>query len=145
AGFYDVIGEVAYVVDLLASTLAQCEIRPIGLNPENGPDAWEETADERVLRVWDDFVLPRGGKAELMETAATHLQIMGETYLVGLPAFDDFGRESGIAWEFLSPEALKFEGSGHRQRAKRYYGYAGMPPRELPEKAYIARLHKPDP
>lgn len=139
-GFYKTIGELAEVINETAGCLARCDFRPVATEASGSPDAFKETKDERVLRVWKAFEGPRGGKSELMRKAALHLQISGESFLVGQPV-DVL--DAGISWEFLSGEEIKVENNGNT--IKRNYGYAGMQPIELPGATYIARLFRSDP
>jgi hypothetical protein len=144
-GYYEIIGEVGYIIGVTANTVAACDIRPIEVSNEVAPGGWKVTSDERVLRVWDALEAPRGGKQELYRKAANHLQIAGESYLVGSDLMDEFGREAGIAWEFLSPEEIRVEGGG-RTVKRNYGGYGGQQIEELdPKKNYIARLWRSDP
>lgn len=143
-GYYEIIGEVGYIINLTASTVAACEIRPIEVDNEVAPGGWRETVVPEVLRVWDALVPPRGGKRELYRQAAAHLQIAGESYLLGSSMVDEFGRGAGIGWEFLSPEELRVEPNGKVKR--NYGGYGGQQQVDLdPKEHYIARLWRSDP
>jgi hypothetical protein len=144
-GYYEIIGEVGYIIGVTANTVAACSIRPIEVDNEVAPGGYKETGDERVLRVWEAFQGPRGGKAELYRKAANHLQIAGESFLLGSDLIDEFGRKAGIAWEFVSPEELKVEGGG-RSVKRNYGGYGGQQMEDLdPKGHYIARLWRSDP
>jgi len=144
-GYYEVIGEVGYIIGMTANTVAACEIRPIEVDNEVAPGGWRETGDERVLRVWNALVGPRGGKAELYRKASMNLQIAGECFLLGSPMEDEFGREAGISWEFISPEELKVENYG-RTIKRNMGGYGGQQIVDLdPDAHYIARLWRSDP
>lgn len=143
--YFEIIGEVAKVMNLTANTLARCDMRPVENNNEVAPGGWKETDDERVLRVWDAFMGERGGQKELLRKASLHLQIAGESYLLGSPLGHGLS-DSGIVWEFCSPEEIKVEGSSGRGAIKRMYGgYAGQTSEELSEDVYIARLWRSDP
>lgn len=142
-GFYETIGELAEVLNETASSLERCDFRPVSMGASGSPDAFKETTDERVIRVWRAFVGPRGGKPELIRKAALHLQIAGESFLVGQPVKTEFGMDAGMTWEFLSGEEIRVENNG--KTIKRNYGYAGMQPVELDADSYIARLWRSDP
>jgi len=144
-GFYEIIGEISYIVSVTANTVAACNIRPIETDGEVAPGGWRETGDERVLRVWDAFEPPRGGKQELYRKAASHMQIVGESFLLGSDMTDEFGRSAGIGWEFLSPEEIRVEGGG-RTIKRNFGGYGGAQVEDLnPSDHYIARLWRADP
>lgn len=144
-GYYEVIGEVGYAISLTANTVAACEIRPIEVDNEVAPGGWRETGDERVLRVWNALVSPRGGKPELYRKAILNLQIAGECFLLGSPMEDEFGREAGISWEFISPEELRVENYG-RTIKRNMGGYGGQQMVDLdPDAHYIARFWRSDP
>jgi hypothetical protein len=143
-GYYEIIGEVAYVIGLTANTVAACQIRPVVKDNEVATGGWRETGDERVTRVWDALMPPRGGKQELYRKASMHLQVAGESFLLGSPLLDEFNREAGIGWEFLSPEEVKIEGYGKTIK-RNYGGYGGQQYDELDPNTYIARLWRSDP
>jgi len=143
--YYEIIGEVGYAIGLTANTVAACEIRPIEVDNEVAPGGWRETGDERVLRVWEALQPPRGGKPELYRKASAHLQIAGESFLLGSKLLDEFGRDSGIGWEFLSSEEIRVEGTG-RNIKRHHGGYGGQQQEDLdPKDHYIARLWRSDP
>jgi len=141
-GFYNVIGEVAYVISKTADTVAMCDIVPIVDDESIAPGGWRETPDDRVLRVWKAFTGARGDKKELYRKAAMHYQIGGESFLVGSNIKDRHGLEGGVLWQFLSPLEITVEGGG--RSVKRTYNYAGMQPVELKD-TYVARLWRSAP
>lgn len=144
-GFYETIGELAEVLNETAGSVSRCDFRPVSISASGSPDAFKETDDERVIRVWRAFDGPRGGKTELYRKACLHLQIAGESFLIGMPiqSEDLMEPDAGITWEFLSGEEIKVENNGNT--IKRNFGYAGMQPIELPPETFIARLWRSDP
>jgi hypothetical protein len=92
------------------------------------------------------FTGPQGGQKELKRRAAMHLQIAGESYLLGTPLKDKFDRAAGFMWEFLSTEEIRVTAGQGKQQIKRNAsglsdGDAGF----VDVEAFIARLWRPDP
>jgi hypothetical protein len=142
--FAETIGEVGYVVHLTANTVAKCRLRPLVREMQETEDGETvrveaDTNDERVWRVMDGLVGPRGGDMrELMRMAALHLQIAGEGYLVGSPV--EGLTINGFVWEFLSMEEVRND-RGRMKRVK--WGNNGAP-EEVDLNGYVARMHRPD-
>lgn len=143
--FAETIGEVGYVVHLTANTVAKCRLRPLVREMQETDDGQmvrveTDTNDERVWRVLDGLVGPRGGDArELMRMAALHLQIAGEGYLVGTPI--NGLTLNGYVWEFLSMEEVKPD-RGKMKRVR--FGAVGEP-EVVNLDGYVARIHRADP
>lgn len=137
----DQIGELGYLLNLKASVLSGGNLQPQKFNPETRE--WEETDDERALRVMSAFVSPQGGQKELLRSAALHLSIAGESYLLGQPVEEDTTLETPYFWEFLSVDELVVEGQGPAARMYRKRDGADREP--LPEHAYVARLWRAHP
>lgn len=142
--FYDIIGEVAYVLNLKADTVSRCEFRPVKRDEEISQTGWRETDDPKVSRVWEAFTGPHGSKAELYRRAALLLEVVGEAYLIGEPLRDRYNVYSGLSWEFLSPEEVKVQNNGRTIKRDRG-GYGGQQAEDLHPETYIARLHRSDP
>lgn len=143
--FAETIGEVGYVVHLTANTVAKCRLRPLVREMQETDDGdmvrvEADTNDERVWRVMDGLVGPRGGDMrELMRVAALHLQIAGEAYLVGSPVAGL--TVNGFVWEFLSMEEVRHDRTG----MKRVKWGANGTPEEVDLNGYVARMHRSDP
>lgn len=142
--FAETIGEVGYVMHLTANTAAKCRLRPLRREMQTTDDGVTvrvetDTHDERVWRVLDGLVGPRGGDVrELIRVAALHLQIAGEAYLVGSPVVGL--TVNGFVWEFLSMEEVRND-RGHMKRLK----WGNGSPEEVDLNGYVARMHRPDP
>lgn len=145
--YNEMIGEIGYLHNLTANLVSTCELRVI-------EEAWDGTgftatlsSDERALRVMQAFTGPQGGQKELKRRAALHLQIAGESYLLGTPLQDHVGRPAGFMWEFVSTEEVRVSGGGGgNQRIQR--NAAGAGDRDagfIDVDAFIARLWRPDP
>lgn len=139
-GYYNVVGEIAFVMNLTADTLSSCTITPMEKDDSVAPGGSKETADERVLRVWDNFVPAKGGKPELMRRAALQIQIAGESYLIGHPTEK---KSDGLVWEFCSTREIQYLGPDHIRRD--FGGWGGKPIMDLPVGTDISRFYRPDP
>jgi hypothetical protein len=77
----DELGELGYLLNLKANVVSRCN-----LNPQEWVDGeWENTVDERTLRVHDSFVGPYGGQQELKRRAALQLSTAGEALDLDTP------------------------------------------------------------
>jgi hypothetical protein len=132
------LGEVGYVQNLSANTLAQGDL----VIEEWKGGRWVPSADERAQRVLAAFVDPRGSNHDLKRRAGIHLGIAGESWLVGSPARTPRGINTGIVWEFLSGQELQmnYGQPDHVERRKE-----GMTGQKLGKDVYIARLWQSDP
>jgi hypothetical protein len=144
--FNELIGEIGYLNNLVANLVSTCELRVV--ESKIGVDGLEmdESTDPRAVRVMEAFTGPQGGQKELKRRAAMHLQIAGESYLLGTPLKDKFDRAAGFLWEFLSTEEIRVTAGQGGQRIKRNAsglsdGDAGF----VDVEAFIARLWRPDP
>jgi hypothetical protein len=142
-GYYEVVPEIAFIMNLMADTLASCEMVPVERDDSVAKGGWRETADRRVSRVWDAFVPVVGGKKELMRKAALQSQIGGECYLVGTAQPADGAVRGGRTWEFCSPIEIRVESTGVMKRD--FGGYAGQQPVTLPPETDISRFWRSDP
>jgi hypothetical protein len=143
--YNELIGEVGYVDNLTANTVAACDLM-IVRRSESGK--WEESTDPRAQAVMDAFVGPRGGLEELLRRAALHMQIAGESWLAGEQIEDEHGRPLGILWEFLSTEEIKVVEDGKVQRNRSgasNSGYKRDAGGFVDLNAYVARLWRSDP
>ena len=144
--YNELVGEVGFVNNLTANTVAAADLR-IVRSDEKGD--WVESTDPRAQSVMDAFVGPIGGIEELLRRASLHMQIAGESWLVGTQIVDEFEIPLGILWEFLSTEEVKVDAdgnvirnpSGTRQSAYGSKSAIG----HLDEDVYIARLWRSDP
>ncbi len=145
--YNEMIGEVGYLHNLTANLVSTCELRVVEEEWEGTGFTMTVSSDERALRVMQAFIGPQGGQKELKRRAALHLQIAGESYLLGTPLKDSVSRPAGIAWEFVSTEEVKVSGgAGSNQRIQR--NAAGAGDRDagfIDVDAFIARLWRPDP
>ena len=144
--YNEMIGEVGYLHNLTANLVSTCELRVV--EEEWTPDGllMAESNDPRVTRVMAAFTGPQGGQKELKRRAALHLQIAGESYLLGTPLTDEFSRPAGFSWEFVSTEEVKVQAQGNRQIIRR--NPTGVGDRDagfIDVDAFIARLWRPDP
>lgn len=135
--FADEIGEVGFVMNLQANTGAQCALQPQKYDVETRE--WQETDDERVLRVHAAFVGPQGGSAELLRRGFLHLGIAGETTLIGQPV-NEVDLSYGLHWEFLSSEELVLQRGG--KAVRKFDGNTGEP---LGDEVYLARIYRSHP
>jgi len=147
------IGEVGYLLDLTANTVSACELRleetptemqerAAAIDGENAEAQIESNPDPRATRVMTAFTGPVGGQSELLRRAAMHMQIGGESFLVGTPGQYE---HDGILWEFLSSLEIRVDAMGRVKRDA--YGRslaANEKDAHLPIDAYIARLWRPD-
>jgi hypothetical protein len=134
--YAEVIGEVGFVVNLTAETVAMSEFQAQIKEPDG---SWSLTADERVTRVMEAFTGPQGGQRELKRRAALHLSIAGETILLGTK--DDEGMtDVGVFWEFLSTEEVV--ATRGTNPVRRRDGGASEP---IPAASYVARCWKTAP
>jgi hypothetical protein len=137
--YVESIAEIGYAVNLKASTLAECRLRPEMRIPDT--DEWADTDDPRVLRILRAFKPPAGEQSSILKECALHWDIAGESYLVGTPVKDEIGRSQGFLWEFLSPIEIRVENNGKAIR-NAWGGSRGKG--EVPIDAYIARMHHRD-
>jgi hypothetical protein len=164
-----IIGQVGKVNHLTSVTVASCDMRPVWIDPVDGdefelddllrmePD--DSEFDPKILeqaravkRVDDAFVPPLGGKAELLRTAALHVRIAGEAFLVATPT-KGFGGDGVVmpgdspelVWEFIS--ALELKTDAFRRTVRDQTGIRNTVISEgaKADGTYIARLHQPDP
>lgn len=135
--YADQIGEVGFVMNLLANTGSRANLAIEQWNPTD--KAWVLSEDDRAIRVMNAFVGPQGGQTELKRRALLHLAIAGESLLMGMPT-SEMSVDTGIYWEFLSSEELVIS-RGQRPRRKR----DGMAAEELPDNVYIARMWRSHP
>jgi len=133
-----VLGEVGYVQNLSANTLAQGEL----VIEEWKGGRWVPSADERAARVLAAFVDPRGSSHDLKRRAGIHLGIGGESWLVGSPARTPRGINTGIVWEFLSSQELSMSYGEPDHVERRRDGMVGQ---KLGKDVFIARLWQSDP
>jgi hypothetical protein len=137
----DELGELGYLLNLKANVVSRCN-----LNPQQWIDGqWENTEDERALRVHDSFVGPYGGQQELKRRAALQLATAGESYLLGTPLSDGAGsppdaQRYGIIWEFLSTEELRIVPGRPVERRR-----DGFTVETIPAEAYMARVWRAHP
>lgn len=123
------VGEAGYVMNLTANTVALCDFAPRLRTPEG----LTETTDDRVVRVMEALVGPRGGFKEIKRRLALHGCIAGEFYLVGTAGYE--GTLSlGILWEALSVREIEIDTRGKVTRSK-----DGGPKDNLGDDTYIAR------
>ena len=141
-GYADVIGELGYVVNLTANTVAEGNVIPSEWDEE--ARAYKPTEDERVRRVWRAFVGPRGGQAELLRKAAIHMQTAGESYLVGTPLKTDRSQYGGLEWEFLSTEEIRVEGLTGKRTIKRNRAGRGTDGGYVTVEAFVTRMWNSD-
>ncbi|WP_116996378.1 hypothetical protein [Desertimonas flava] len=137
--YSDEIGEVGYVNNLKANSAADCEL--VLQEYDADADDWKDSEDVRAARVMKAFVSPHGGQSELIRRAFLHLDIAGETMLVGSPT-KELGISTGIWWEFLSSEELVITRGNAKPRRKRDGISQGE---DLDQDAYIARLYRSHP
>lgn len=140
--YNELIGEIGYLHNLTANLVSACEMPVL---EERESDLVVST-DERVLRVMKAFTGPQGGQKELKRRGALHLQIAGESYLLGTPIKDRVGQPAGFVWEFLSTDEIKVSGNGASKRIKRNaHGLSDSDASFVDVHAFIARLWRPDP
>lgn len=144
--FNELIGEIGYLNNLVANLVSTCELRVVETRVGVDGLEMEESSDPRAARVMAAFTGPQGGQKELKRRAAMHLQIAGESFLLGTPLKDKFDRAAGFMWEFLSTEEIRVSGGQGKQQIKRNAsglsdGDAGF----VDVEAFIARLWRPDP
>jgi hypothetical protein len=144
--FNELIGEIGYLNNLVANLVSTCELRVVETRIGVDGLEMEESSDPRAARVMAAFTGPQGGQKELKRRAAMHLQIAGESYLLGTPLKDKFDRAAGFMWEFLSTEEIRVTAGQGKQQIKRNAsglsdGDAGF----VDVEAFIARLWRPDP
>ncbi len=123
-----------------------CELRVVERRITPSGVEIEDSNDGRAARVMAAFTGPQGGQKELKRRAAMHLQIAGESFLLGTPLKDKFDRAAGFMWEFLSTEEIRVTAGQGKQQIKRNAsglsdGDAGF----VDVEAFIARLWRPDP
>lgn len=108
-GFYYSVGEFRRGVDWIASACSRCRLiaaeRPIGSDDEPVPLDSGPAVDAVA-----EFAGGVGGQAALIEMAATHLGVVGETFYVG---YDD---DSGRHWEAHSADEIRPRGDGFELR-----------------------------
>jgi hypothetical protein len=144
--FNELIGEIGYLNNLVANLVSTCDLRVVERRIGIDGLEMEESSDPRAARVMAAFTGPQGGQKELKRRAAMHLQIAGESYLLGTPLKDKFDRAAGFMWEFLSTEEIRVTAGQGKQQIKRNAsglsdGDAGF----VDVEAFIARLWRPDP
>ena len=144
--FNELIGEIGYLNNLVANLVATSELRIVEKSPDLSDLEIQESTNPEANRVMAAFTGPSGGQKELKRRAAMHLQIAGESFLLGTPIKDKFDRAAGFIWEFLSTEEVRVTGGQGGQRIKRNAagtsdGDAGF----VDVEAFIARLWRPDP
>lgn len=142
-GYYEIVPEIAFVMNLMADTLASCDMVPVERDDSVAKGGWRETSDRRVSRVWDAFVPVVGGKKELMRKAALQSQIGGESLLVGTLQSDVGALKGGRTWEFCSPLEIRIESTGVFKRD--HGGHAGQQPETLDPGTDISRFWRSDP
>lgn len=164
-----IIGQVGKVNHLTAVTVASCDMRPVWIDPVDGdefelddllrmePDDTE--FDQSILdqaravkRVDDAFVPPLGGKAELLRSAALHVRIAGEAFLVATPTkgFDGEGvvmpgDSPELVWEFISPLELRTDAFRRTIRDQTGIRNTVISEGDKSRDTYVARLYQPDP
>lgn len=134
----DDIGEVGFVSNLKANTAAQCDLRLQEYDAET--KKWVPSEAEEPLRVLAAFQGPQGGQAELIRRAVLHLEVGGETMMVGTPT-DELGISTGLFWEFLSSQEIKIPRSGGKVR-RSIDGGAAV---DVSDETYMARCWRSDP
>lgn len=138
------VGEVGYVHNLTANTMAACDLRIVKTNADGEEEPVEE--GDPGARVDEALTGPRGGKRELMRRATLNYRIAGETFLIGSPTVDPGAVAKGdspeLVWEFLSTSELTSTVDGRLQRTQG----RGLPQEILNvEDTYIARWWQSDP
>jgi hypothetical protein len=144
--FNELIGEIGYLNNLVANLVSTCDLRVVERRITPYGVEVEDSTDGRAARVMAAFTGPQGGQKELKRRAAMHLQIAGESFLLGTPLADKFDRPAGFMWEFLSTEEIRVTAGKGKQQIKRNAsglsdGDAGF----VDVEAFIARLWRPDP
>jgi hypothetical protein len=141
-GYYNTIGEVAFVMCLIANTISRCSMSVMEADDSVAPGGEKETKDERALRVWSAFLPAKGGKPELFRKAALQYSIAGESYLLGLPPKSG-DKKDGRVWEFSSTREIIYNGINDIK--KDFGGWGGKPQITLPEGTDISRFYRADP
>lgn len=144
--YNELVPEVGFVNNVTANTVAAADLL-IVRRDESGD--WVESSDPRAESVMDAFVGPVGGREELLRRAALHMQIAGESWLLGTDIFDEHEAPLGTLWEFLSTSEVKVDGDGNVNRnpsgtKQSSYGSKAADG-GLDEDVYIARLWRSDP
>jgi len=130
----ELVAEVGFVTHLKANVGAMCPLVPQEMNAEGD---WENTEDERALRVDAAFVGPQGGQTELKRRAFLHMEAAGESYLVASPTDDvSVSGQPGLFWEFLSVDEIRPGPAGEGVVRRR----DGLTDEALPDESYVARM-----
>lgn len=99
------VPEVSYVVNMMSDLLGHCAVKLQRRKPNT--DEWEDSDDQRGLRVLRDLHGPIGGVGELLRQGAVQAEVIGEAFLYGDPVLNDAGRLRRWDWSFKSmPEVL---------------------------------------
>lgn len=145
--YNELIAEIGYLHNLTANLVSVAELRVV-------EEAWvgnevvaNESDDIRAIRVMRAFTGPQGGQKELKRRAALHLQIAGESYLLGTPLKDKVNRPGGFSWEFASTEEIRVTSSttGKKTVKRNMFGTGDKDSGFVDVEAFIARMWRPDP
>lgn len=140
--YYEKICEISKVMNITAQTTAAASLTLEHLN-EDPTCGWEQTGDERVHRVLNALYGRQGSQSELLRSAALHLQVTGDSYLLGVPALNADGtvRPNEYLWEFVSSDEIVQNAVGKLSRKSE----CGGKPVPLHPDTYTARLYRPHP
>jgi hypothetical protein len=163
-GFYETTPEVRFAAGWLENALGRCRIyaarsgadgdEPVRIEtPE--PDATEDrgqgdepvplTAIEQAANdLVSQFAGGTTGQAEVLSTAAIHLTVPGEGYLVGEPSGNEEVAEGPDTWNIYSAEEVKSEGTEFDRRYILTTGDSTRDKRTLPDDALVVRLWRRD-
>ena len=125
--YYDQIGAVRYAAQFGARALSKIRWY-VGKRDENGEVI--ETEEEKVIEVWDRVQDPGGGRTEIMATYSQLDFLVGESYLVWSPAFEDDEEE---VWEIVSMLELRKQGKKLGRDVYSRIRAPGLTPQELAE------------
>lgn len=147
----DSVGELGYVVNLVANALSLCDVRGVTVDDEEIReteglgDGIADAVDRAIANLQD----ARGSRTNLLRLAGYHVTVAGESHLLGTPFdepddLDDVGIDEDqyeMTWEFLSVAELRRESSTQGYVRRR----DGSRQEKIPDTSFLARFWRSHP
>lgn len=114
---YDLVGELRFIVNVLAAQLSKAHLYVGQVIPES--EEPERVEDERIVSVLENLGGSRAGRAQILRRLAMNITVPGEGWIVGVPKdlLDDEVELTGEAsdedydWHMLSISEVKLDPS----------------------------------
>lgn len=147
----DAVGELGYVVNLVANAISLCDVRGVTVDDEEirETEGLGDQVADAVDRAIANLQDARGSRTNLLRLAGYHVTVAGESHLLGSPfddpdELDDIGIDEDqyeMTWEFLSVAELRRESStlGYVRRRD------GSRQESIPATSFLARFWRSHP